>query len=781
MLKMADVDGRRSGDNDQSDSGSQPSAEQQATMGTSWKHRRPSLEGLERVLTVNLTGVPQFRQHFDVSVVRRVRMAHLARRDWRVRVLLLLEEPASSCVAQAWAWVLAALVLTSCGLLLLLTSSLAEDQTRHLIAVDRACSVTICADWALRAVLYLSLAIRSPMSSEGSFSFSGAGGAKEVLGGGRNLIWLLVDMVASSPLIIFAIQWPSTDVQLGLCARAACELVASLRLCRLISIARHSNGSHILVDVLSESIPTLMVPFYMLCVSSLFFGVSLHYLEREYAGDSSHIASIADGVYFMWVTFSTVGYGDISPISEPGKIVTLLAITVGLLFFAMPLSIVGQSFANAMELRNMRLVVVAFQEDLLSRRMGPHGLRQTFDEIDVDGSGELDEAEFAAFLKSNSNLRRLSPSQIHAIFTKLDSDRDGAVSYAEVSRAVFPNLDVFDHGSGPSPPEPSASPSPTKRRTGHDVLSAAGAEVMQGKETEAASTEQPPTEGESSATRGGGGGAGGADERGHKQNGGSMGVCISDGGSVSRGGASSGGGTAGGNSFARRVRRVAAVVDDLTAPPTPFQLTPDTSGRVTPTGGVGDVPYMSRLLGYLPGSSYAGVAPHHARKGGYDGYGGPGVVDTASFRRQRRRRAATSDAVGMASTTHDAHRQVERSCVAEDIAEGRVGGSSEGSRSATPPRQVDSGGVAPIATHPGRLAEPAERRRARSGDRIQFAPNTYYAARDGRLKESGGVGDASGGAAAALQEVRADVKRLETQMEALAAQVSLVLKAVQRS
>ena len=190
MLTMADVDARRSGEENQSDAGMQPSAGELAMMGTVRTSRRPSIE---RLMTGSLMTVPHFRQHFDLSVVRRVRMAHLARRDWRVRVLLLLEEPASSCAAQAWARVLAALVLTSCGLLLLLTSSLDEDEARPLIAVDRACSVTICAEWALRVVLYFSLVLRSPAAAKGSFSFSGgAGGAAEVLGGGRGLLWLMV-------------------------------------------------------------------------------------------------------------------------------------------------------------------------------------------------------------------------------------------------------------------------------------------------------------------------------------------------------------------------------------------------------------------------------------------------------------------------------------------------------------------------------------------------------------------------------------------------------------
>tara|TARA_B110001452_G_scaffold35306_1_gene27187 strand:+ start:88 stop:966 length:879 start_codon:yes stop_codon:yes gene_type:complete len=267
MLTMADVDKRHGGEANPSDSGMQPSAGQPPMMGTFRPSRRPSLE---RMMTGNLSIVTGFRQHFDLSVVRRVRMAHLARRDWRVRVLLLLEEPASSCAAHAWARVLGALILTSCGLLLLLTSSLDEDEARPFVALDRACSVTICAEWALRVVLYISLAFRSPAASKDSFSFSGAGGATEVLGGGRGLLWLMVrarpqpypglraprpaargcqqpmqrpllaprlthrrvdaqvDTVASIPLITFAVMWPSTDEQLGLCAVRCRAAVAQI-------------------------------------------------------------------------------------------------------------------------------------------------------------------------------------------------------------------------------------------------------------------------------------------------------------------------------------------------------------------------------------------------------------------------------------------------------------------------------------------------------------------------------------------------------------------------
>ena len=60
--------------------------------------------------------------------------------------------------------------------------------------------------------------------------------------------------------------------------------------------------------------------------------------------DDVGLHSVADGFYFIIVTFSTVGYGDISPYSATGKITTCVAILMGILCMAMPLAIVGNNF-----------------------------------------------------------------------------------------------------------------------------------------------------------------------------------------------------------------------------------------------------------------------------------------------------------------------------------------------------------------------------------------------------------------------------------------------------
>ena len=98
-------------------------------------------------------------------------------------------------------------------------------------------------------------------------------------------------------------------------------------------------------DVLTSSLLTLVLPMYLLLTTSLVLGVAVFYTEKTSAehsvkrgeGEGASIQTIAEGAYFMWVTFSTVGYGDMVPVSPMGKALNSVAITIGLLFFAMPM------------------------------------------------------------------------------------------------------------------------------------------------------------------------------------------------------------------------------------------------------------------------------------------------------------------------------------------------------------------------------------------------------------------------------------------------------------
>ncbi len=72
---------------------------------------------------------------------------------------------------------------------------------------------------------------------------------------------------------------------------------------------------------------------------------------------------------------------------------------------------------------------VLFEEPIIT----PHGLpspQVLFDELDHDGSGELDWSEFKEALRQLSI--RLPVHKMRTLFERLDEDRQGSVSYHEV-------------------------------------------------------------------------------------------------------------------------------------------------------------------------------------------------------------------------------------------------------------------------------------------------------------------------------------------------------------
>eukprot|EP00944_MAST-04C_sp_MAST-4C-sp1_P006849 g6849.t1 len=71
-----------------------------------------------------------------------------------------------------------------------------------------------------------------------------------------------------------------------------------------------------------------------------------NYVDRS-SGGPNEFTSIFSCFWLIIITITTVGYGDISPSTESGKIVCVAAMIFGILYTAMPLAIVGSFFFDA--------------------------------------------------------------------------------------------------------------------------------------------------------------------------------------------------------------------------------------------------------------------------------------------------------------------------------------------------------------------------------------------------------------------------------------------------
>ena len=89
-----------------------------------------------------------------------------------------------------------------------------------------------------------------------------------------------------------------------------------------------------------------LVTCYFVGFIILFGGAYIIYIcEKASNEEEITINNMANGLYWAMITVTSVGYGDISPKSWSGKIITGVFALVGCAFFALPAGILGSGFA----------------------------------------------------------------------------------------------------------------------------------------------------------------------------------------------------------------------------------------------------------------------------------------------------------------------------------------------------------------------------------------------------------------------------------------------------
>ena len=119
-----------------------------------------------------------------------------------------------------------------------------------------------------------------------------------------------------------------------------------LQVLRVLRIDRQQGAFKMVSNVLYDHRQELITCCYMtfiLIVSCSF----LVYLAEKSDDDSgsSEMKDLSDGIYWGFITLSTIGYGDLSPQNPVAKWITVIFSFVGTAFFALPAGILGSGFA----------------------------------------------------------------------------------------------------------------------------------------------------------------------------------------------------------------------------------------------------------------------------------------------------------------------------------------------------------------------------------------------------------------------------------------------------
>jgi len=146
----------------------------------------------------------------------------------------------------------------------------------------------------------------------------------------------LVDLVSSLPPLL----------TLGIPAAQSLLIVRVLRLLRVFRILKlgsYLDEAEVLRQALIASRRKISVFLLTIVALVVLIGTLMYVIEGERSG----FTSIPVGIYWAIVTITTVGYGDVAPVTTLGRFVASLVMLLGYSIIAVPTGIVTASLQEA--------------------------------------------------------------------------------------------------------------------------------------------------------------------------------------------------------------------------------------------------------------------------------------------------------------------------------------------------------------------------------------------------------------------------------------------------
>ena len=199
----------------------------------------------------------------------------------------------------------------------------------------------------------------------------------------------LIDLLAILPYLLQLVGL-SADMR----------MLRVLRLARLLKISHYTSALEDLMSAIYSERKAFLAALYLL-VLALFLSSSLIYVaENEVQPDV--FSSIPETMWWSIVTLTTVGYGDVSPVTTVGKLIGAATAMMGVCSIALLTGIIGAGFSNQMSKKKATVM-------------------SKVSEVLEDGVITEKEAEELSSLQTKLNL---SDSQMTAIISGLQNRRE---------------------------------------------------------------------------------------------------------------------------------------------------------------------------------------------------------------------------------------------------------------------------------------------------------------------------------------------------------------------
>lgn len=115
-----------------------------------------------------------------------------------------------------------------------------------------------------------------------------------------------------------------------------------LRVFRILKITRYIGESNKLAKALRDSKPKILVFLFAVFVICIIMGTVMYLVE----GPENGFTSIPLSIYWCIVTLTTVGFGDIAPVTPLGRMIAAMIMITGYGIIAVPTGIVSAEYTR---------------------------------------------------------------------------------------------------------------------------------------------------------------------------------------------------------------------------------------------------------------------------------------------------------------------------------------------------------------------------------------------------------------------------------------------------
>lgn len=214
-----------------------------------------------------------------------------------------------------------AVVLSISTITLLSVDSIAEDLGNMLLAFDAALGWFFVGEFLIRLGLTQTEGVSLKAAGKYQFSFFGA-----------------VDLLSILPVIAPLVFGPSL---------VAFKALRLLRLMRVFKLVRHNKSLTRLIRVIQSIryalLTTLFLTFLIVVITSVF----MFYIEHDAQPEA--FPNIVATFWWATTTLTTVGYGDIFPVTTLGKLFSALLSILGIGIVAIPTGLISAAYVKDME------------------------------------------------------------------------------------------------------------------------------------------------------------------------------------------------------------------------------------------------------------------------------------------------------------------------------------------------------------------------------------------------------------------------------------------------